>query len=105
MTGIGIAAEKLEVALSSFGQVDGGLDRRHEGAGLGLTLAQALTQALGGRLSIDSAVGKGTRIRVEFAATAAAHAESRRAAGWLLAAAPMALPGEPPARAISANTS
>ena len=65
-TGIGIAEDKIEKALSMFGQVDGGLARRHEGTGLGLPLSIAITQLLGGQLSLTSEPGAGTVVTLEF---------------------------------------
>ena len=43
-TGIGMAPEDIPKALSLFGQVDGQLNRKHEGTGLGLPLTKALTE-------------------------------------------------------------
>ncbi len=59
-TGIGIAEEDLPKALAPFGQVDGALDRKFEGAGLGLTLVKSLVELHGGKLKIDSRVNVGT---------------------------------------------
>ncbi|MCF8232293.1 MAG: sensor histidine kinase [Bacteroidales bacterium] len=38
------------------------ISRGHEGAGIGLTIAKASVEALGGSLWIDSAPGKGTNV-------------------------------------------
>jgi PAS domain S-box-containing protein len=65
-TGIGIAAEDIPKALTPFGQVDGSLNRRHEGTGLGLPLTKALTELHGGELTIDSKRHQGTRVTVAF---------------------------------------
>jgi signal transduction histidine kinase len=67
-TGIGIAAGDIARALSPFGQVDDGLNRRYEGAGLGLPLGKALVGLHGGTLELDSAVGVGTTTAVTFPA-------------------------------------
>lgn len=61
-TGIGIAPEDIEKALSLFGQVDGRLSRKFDGCGLGLPLAKLLIECHGGRLDIESVVGAGTRV-------------------------------------------
>jgi PAS domain S-box-containing protein len=63
-TGIGIASEHIDTVLSPFGQVEGPLQRRHSGTGLGLPLARALTELHHGRLTLRSALGKGTRVVV-----------------------------------------
>ena len=64
--GIGIDGEDLDLALSPFGQVEGPLQRRHGGTGLGLPLVKSLAELHGGRLSIDSRRGEGTRARIEL---------------------------------------
>jgi signal transduction histidine kinase len=63
-SGIGISADDLPKAMAPFGQVDSSLARTYEGAGLGLSLAKRLTELLGGTFSIESIVGKGTRVRI-----------------------------------------
>ncbi len=68
-TGIGIAAEDVPKALSRFGQVDGDLNRRYEGTGLGLPLTKALVELHGGRFELQSQIGVGTTATVRFPAT------------------------------------
>jgi signal transduction histidine kinase len=65
-TGIGIAEEHLEKALAPFGQVDSSLARKHEGTGLGLPLTKKFVEAMGGTFSLQSEVGKGTRITLHL---------------------------------------
>lgn len=67
-TGIGIAPDDLLKVYERYGQVANSLTRANEGAGLGLPLAKALTEQHGGKLEIDSAVGRGTTISVTFPA-------------------------------------
>jgi two-component system cell cycle sensor histidine kinase PleC len=64
--GIGMTPEELAKALTKFGQVDSKLSRKHEGSGLGLTLASGLAEALGGRLDIVSTKGQGTTAILTF---------------------------------------
>jgi signal transduction histidine kinase len=64
--GIGIAPAALKNVTTAFSQVRGGLDRRHEGSGLGLYLANRLMLLLGGRLEIESAPGRGTTVRLSI---------------------------------------
>ena len=68
-TGIGIAEVDIPKALSLFGQVDGRLNRVHEGTGLGLPLTKALVELHGGVFEIESEVGAGTTVTVRFPAT------------------------------------
>jgi len=59
-TGIGMRPEDIPQALSTFGQLDGDLDRRHEGTGLGLPLVKSLAELHGGVLNLTSEAGVGT---------------------------------------------
>jgi signal transduction histidine kinase len=67
-SGIGIPEDKLELAMSPFGQVDTGLARKYEGTGLGLPLTKRLVEIQGGALSITSEPGHGTTVTVRFPA-------------------------------------
>jgi signal transduction histidine kinase len=67
-TGIGIAEENIPKVLEHFGQVEGHLTRKYDGAGLGLPLAKQLMELHGGRLKIESAVNVGTIVTVIFPA-------------------------------------
>ena len=62
--GIGMSEEEIEVALSSFGQVQSSLVRNHQGTGLGLPLCRHLVRQHGGSFSVESKPRKGTRITV-----------------------------------------
>jgi signal transduction histidine kinase len=68
-TGIGIAADKIAVALQPFGQVEQGLARRHPGIGLGLPLAQRIVELHGGMMEIASEPGQGTTVTARFPPT------------------------------------
>ena len=63
-TGIGMTPDEITLALEPFEQARGGFERAGDGTGLGLPLAQALVEAHGGSLSIESTVGAGTRVVV-----------------------------------------
>ena len=65
-TGIGIAADDLEMALAPFAQVDSAYCRSHEGTGLGLPISKALAELHGGSLDIESEPGVGTTVTVRF---------------------------------------
>ncbi len=60
-TGIGIAPEDMETAISAFGQVESTLSRKYEGTGLGLPLVKALVALHGGEFELTSEVAVGTR--------------------------------------------
>lgn len=66
--GIGMKPNDIPLALSLFGQVDGGLERRYEGTGLGLPLSDRLMRLHDGSLSIDSKPGHGTTVTLRFPA-------------------------------------
>lgn len=63
-TGIGMDQPDIEIALSPFGQVDGGRARWREGTGLGLSIAKSLVELHGGDLRIRSEKGRGTEVAV-----------------------------------------
>jgi two-component system OmpR family sensor kinase len=53
-------------AFERFFRADPSRSRSHGGAGLGLSIAQAVVTALGGRVTLASAPGRGTTVRVEL---------------------------------------
>jgi CheY-like chemotaxis protein len=59
-TGIGIAKDKKPVIFDRFWQADDP-SRKHEGMGLGLSIARKLVNLLGGEIDVDSKLGKGSR--------------------------------------------
>lgn len=59
-TGIGIATEDLGRIFEEFQQADGTRRRRHGGAGLGLAISRRFVQLHGGRIWVESEVGKGS---------------------------------------------
>lgn len=68
-TGIGIAKENLERVLRPFEQVESSLARTHGGTGLGLPYSKKVIEIHGGSLSLESAVNRGTTVRVRLPAS------------------------------------
>ncbi len=65
-TGIGIPAEMQEAIFLEFSQADSGAAKRNEGTGLGLTIAHKLVAAMGGGISLESAVDAGSVFSFEL---------------------------------------
>ena len=68
-SGPGIAPEHLPRLFDRFYRVDRGRSRAHGGSGLGLTIAQSIAQAHGGRIVAESVVGQGSTFIVTLPAT------------------------------------
>jgi signal transduction histidine kinase/CheY-like chemotaxis protein len=71
-TGIGVASNKLENIFRAFEQADNTTTREYGGTGLGLTISARLVELMGGRIRVESEVGKGSTFyfTVQFASTA-----------------------------------
>lgn len=59
-TGIGIPPEKINKLFSKFSQVDTSITKKYGGTGLGLSIVKQLTELMGGHISVESHVGRGS---------------------------------------------
>lgn len=85
-SGIGISPEDQQRIFAPFTQVDASTTRRYGGTGLGLAIASDLIRAMGGQLSVESEMGRGSN----FFFTLALHREMQTADS-----SPFAQNGEP----------
>ena len=63
-TGKGMTAQQLKQTFTPFEQADNSIQRRFGGAGLGLSLAKQLLDAMEGEINISSTYGKGTNVYI-----------------------------------------
>jgi signal transduction histidine kinase/CheY-like chemotaxis protein len=86
-SGMGISPEQQAKLFEPFTQADGSLGRRFGGTGLGLSISRKLARVLGGNVTVESALGRGSVFRVTIgkpakgasAVTAAAPPEAKPA--------------------------
>jgi len=67
-TGIGIASEQQGQLFSAFKQVDSSATRKFDGAGLGLAIAQQYCQIMGGNITLESELNKGSTFSMKLPA-------------------------------------
>ncbi len=68
-TGIGIAPQHLELIFQEFAQIDVPIQTRFQGTGLGLPLSRGLAELLGGRVAVESELGRGSKFSAEIPLT------------------------------------
>lgn len=59
-TGIGIAPENMDKLFQSFTQLDSSMSRSYSGSGLGLAMSQQLAELMGGKIWVESELGRGS---------------------------------------------
>lgn len=80
-TGIGIAEEDRERIFEKFVQADSSASRRYRGTGLGLALVREYTEMHGGRVELESELGRGSTFTVHLPVHPAPASDEEGAAG------------------------
>jgi signal transduction histidine kinase/DNA-binding response OmpR family regulator len=65
-TGIGIPPDKIEMIFNKFTQADDSTARKYGGTGLGLAITKQLAEMMGGKVRVESVIGKGSTFFVEI---------------------------------------
>lgn len=79
-TGLGIPRDQQERIFGAFSQVESSLSRGHQGTGLGLAISAELVRLMGGRLTVSSELGKGSRFDFQLRLRVVGHRMCRH--GW-----------------------
>lgn len=62
-TGIGISEDNIQSLFIPFTQIDSTATRKHSGTGLGLSICRKIIEEMGGRIWVESELGKGSTFR------------------------------------------
>ncbi len=65
-TGIGIPISQQELIFEAFRQQSGQSNRQYEGVGLGLAISKRLAEKMGGKISVESDIGKGATFKIRI---------------------------------------
>ena len=65
-TGIGMPENKLDAIFDRFRQIDKSFTREHEGSGIGLSLVKSFVEMQGGKISVESKCGVGTKFYIKL---------------------------------------
>ncbi|MCL2049683.1 MAG: ATP-binding protein, partial [Defluviitaleaceae bacterium] len=77
-SGIGMTAEQIDRVFEPFVQANTSTTRHHGGTGLGLSISKRLIEMMGGKLTVESTPGKGSRFGFELTFDTVSHAEPTR---------------------------
>jgi two-component system, sensor histidine kinase and response regulator len=101
-TGVGIPEEALDRIFDPFVQADNSITRRFGGTGLGLSISRRLAEALGGGVTAESTLGRGSVFSMSVATGPLADVKLRRgtASDVMVASRPAAGGQLPPCRVL-----
>jgi signal transduction histidine kinase len=83
-TGIGIAPDQITHLFEKFTVADDSSSSKYGGTGLGLALSQRLCKLMGGEVSVESELGKGSRFTIRLPLTAGRRKEDQHLAATLV---------------------